>query len=84
MIENIDAAVYAKIAAYLGAAFVVGIGSIGPAMGQGKIASEACKNIGKYPESANKIRTAMIIGLALVESCCVYALLVALILLFKA
>ncbi len=83
MIETFDAAVYVKIAAYLGAAFVVGIGSIGPAIGQGRIASEACKNIGKYPESAGKIRTAMIIGLGLVESCCIYAFIIALILLLK-
>ena len=82
MIELSQYQAYAHIAAYLGAAFVVAMGVVGGAIAQGRIASEACKNIGKYPESGGKIQTAMIIGLALVESCCVYALLVALVLLF--
>lgn len=72
-----DMSVYVKVAAYAGAAFVMGIGTIGPALGQGKIAAEACKNIGKYPESYGQIRNAMVIGLALVETCAIYALLVA-------
>ena len=83
MIDPVNFEVYVKIAAYVSAAFVVGIGTIGPAIGQGNIASQACKSIGKYPESAGNIQKAMIIGLGMVESCCVYALVVALILIFR-
>ena len=83
MIEPVNFEIYVRIAAYISAAFVVGIGTIGPAIGQGNIASQACKSIGKYPESASKIRTAMIIGLGMVESCCVYALIVAIIIIFR-
>ena len=57
-----------KAAAVLGAAFVMGIGAIGPALGQGLIGSKACENIGKYPESANKIQTTMLIAMSLVET----------------
>lgn len=71
---------YVKIAAYLGAAFVMGIGSIGPALGQGLIASKAVENMGKYPESSNKIRTTMFIALGIVETSAIYAFVIAMIL----
>jgi F-type H+-transporting ATPase subunit c len=68
---------YAKAAAFIGAAITMGFGSLGPAIGQGLIGMKACENIGKYPESANKIRTAMVLSLAIVESCAVYCLIIA-------
>jgi F-type H+-transporting ATPase subunit c len=71
---------YAKIAAYIGSAFVMGIGSIGPALGQGMIAARAVENMGKYPESANKIRTTMFLALGIVETSAIYAFVVAMML----
>ncbi|MBA3954622.1 ATP synthase F0 subunit C [Candidatus Dependentiae bacterium] len=71
-----------KIAAYIGAAFVMGIGTIGPALGQGLIGSKACENIGKYPESSGRIRTLMIVAMAFIETSAIYALLIAVILIF--
>ena len=71
---------YVKMAAYLGAAFAIGIGTIGPALGQGSVASRAIENMGKYPEVANKIRTTMFIGLALIETLAIYAFIVSLLL----
>jgi F-type H+-transporting ATPase subunit c len=68
---------YAKAAAYIGAAIAMGIGSFGPAFGQGMIGAKACENIGKYPDSAGKIRTTMIISMAIVESSAIYCLLIA-------
>ena len=68
---------YAKAAAYLGAAFAMGIGAIGPALGQGFIGTKACESIGKYPESAGKIRMTMMISMAIVESSALYAFLIA-------
>jgi len=68
---------YAKAAAYLGAAIAMGIGAIGPALGQGLIGMKACENIGKYPESAGKIRTTMMIAMGLVETSAIYCLMVA-------
>ena len=74
--------VYAKAAAFLGAAFAMGIGAIGPAIGQGLIGTKACESIGKYPESASKIRTTMMISMAIVESSALYAFLTAGLLIF--
>ncbi len=73
---------FAKAAAYIAAGFAIGIGTIGPALGQGLIGSRACENLGKYPESAGKIRMAMLLAMGLVESLAVYALVVALLLIF--
>lgn len=78
-----DAVSLAKAAAYLGAALVMGIGTIGPALGQGLIGSKACETLGKYPESANKVRLSMLLAMGFVESSAVYALIVAILLIFK-
>ena len=58
------------------------IAVIGGALGQGKAAAAALDGIARQPEASGKIQTAMIIALALIESLVIYALLVALILLF--
>jgi F-type H+-transporting ATPase subunit c len=71
---------YAKAAAFLGAAIAMGVGSIGPAIGQGMIATKACESVGKYPESADKVRMTMMIAMAIVESSAIYAFLVSLLL----
>lgn len=73
---------YVKIASCIGAAFAIALGTLGPSIGQGLIASKACENIGKYPESANKISTSMLIGLIAVETSSIYALVIAVLLLF--
>jgi len=78
-----DAVSLAKAAAFLGAALVMGIGTIGPALGQGLIGSKACETLGKYPESANKVRLSMLLAMGFVESSAVYALIVAILLIFK-
>ena len=75
-----DGIFYAKAAASIGAAIAMGFGSIGPALGQGYIGTEACKSIGKNPESADKVRMTMMIAMAIVESSAIYAFLIALLL----
>jgi|GEM_PF-283489 len=74
-IEN--SAFYAQAAAFLGAAIAIGLGTLGPAIGQGLIGMKACENIGKYPESAGRIRSAMNVAMGIVESGAIYALLIA-------
>ena len=66
---------YAKAAAFIGAAITMGLGSLGPAIGMGLIGMKACENIGKYTESSGKIRTTMIIAMALVETLALYCLI---------
>ncbi len=71
--ENV---VLVKAAAYIGAAVVMGLGSMAPAYGQGLIGAKACESIGKYPQSAKEIRTAMIIAVSVVESSAIYCFLI--------
>lgn len=73
---------YAKAAVYLGAAIVMGIGAIGPAIGQGLVGMKACETIGKYPESAGNVRMTMMLALAIIETTAIYCLIISLILLF--
>ena len=70
------------VALIIAIGFGVPIAAIGGALGQGKAASAALEGIARQPEAAGKIQTAMIIGLALIESLVIYALLIGLVLLF--
>ena len=71
---------FAKAAAFLGAALAMGIGSIGPALGQGIIGMKSMEQMGKSPESIGKIRNAMLIAMGVVETSAIYAFLVAIML----
>ncbi len=73
---------WVKVAAYVSAGICMGIGTLGPSLGQGFIGGKACESIGKKPENANVIVRTMILALAFVESTAIYALLVAIILMF--
>lgn len=78
-----DSGSLVKVAAYFSAALVMGLGTIGPALSQGFIGSKACETLGKYPESAGKVRLLMLLAMGFVESLGVYCLLIAIMLVFK-
>lgn len=61
----------------IGAAFVLGISAAAGAMGQAKAIAAAVEGIARNPSAAGPIRLAMIIGLALIESLVIYALVIA-------
>ncbi len=63
-------------------AFVMGVGTIGPAIAIGMLAGKALEAIGRNPEASGKIQTAMILAIAFAEAVAIYALVVALILKF--
>lgn len=66
----------------LATAIVMGLGAIGPAIGIGMLAGKAMEAIGRNPEAASKIQTAMIIAIAFAEAIAIYSLVVALIIKF--
>ncbi|HEY2094739.1 MAG TPA: ATP synthase F0 subunit C [Thermoanaerobaculia bacterium] len=59
------------------AAFLLGIAAAAGAIGQGRGLAAACEGIARNPSAAAAIRLAMIIGLALIESLVIYALIIA-------
>ncbi len=61
----------------IGAAFVLGIAAAAGAIGQSRAIVAACEGIARNPGAAGAIRLAMIIGLALIESLVIYALVIA-------
>ncbi len=66
----------------LGMAIVVGIGVIGPALGIGNLVGKALEAIGRNPDAAGKIQTAMFIGIAFTEALAIFALVVGFIIKF--
>jgi len=62
--------------------FAMAIGSAAAAFAQGKAVVAALDGIARQPSAAGRIQTAMIIGLAMIESLAIYVLLIALILFF--
>lgn len=71
-----------KAAALLGAGLAMGIGAIGPGIGEGYAAGKACEGVSKRPDEAGLITRTMLIGQAVSESTGIYSLVVALILIF--
>jgi F-type H+-transporting ATPase subunit c len=64
------------------AAFGLAIAAFGGAIGQGWSVSKAVEGIARQPEAANSIRGSLLLGLALIESLVIYALVVSMILIF--
>ncbi|MFO0749465.1 MAG: ATP synthase F0 subunit C [Myxococcota bacterium] len=64
---------YIALAAGLG----LGIAAFGGALGQGRTAAAALEGIARNPGASDKLFTPMILGLALIESLVIYALVIA-------
>lgn len=64
--------------AVIGAGLGIGIAALGTGIGQGIGLSKACEGVARNPGASGKITTTLIIGLAMIESLCIYALLVSL------
>lgn len=78
-ISGVDIATAAK---YLAAGFVMGIGAIGSAIGEGNVAAHALDGMARQPEMEGALMRTMIVGQAITESTGIYSLLVAIVLLF--
>lgn len=65
-------------ASLLSAGLCMGIGAMGTAFGEGYAASVACEAVGKNPKSFGAVVRTLLLGMALCESCGVYAMVVSL------
>lgn len=74
----------AEAAKVIAAGLAIGIGALGPGIGIGLLTLGALQAIGRNPEAEGSIRINMVIGIAFAEAIAIYALVVALILLFVA
>ncbi len=67
----------------LGAGLGIGLAALGGGIGQGRAAGSALEGIARNPGAKGQIFTPMILGLALIESLVIYALLISLLLVLK-
>ncbi len=67
----------------LASGLTIGLAALGGSLGQGRAAAAALEGIARNPGAASQIRGPMILGLALIESLVIYALIIALLLVLK-
>lgn len=78
---NAQATVLAGQAIGAGLAMIAGIG---PGIGEGNAVAKACEAIGRQPESKGNVTTTMLMGCAIAETTGLYALVIAILLIFVA
>jgi F-type H+-transporting ATPase subunit c len=70
------------VGAMIAAGFAIGVGTVGAGLGIGNAANGACNAVGRNPGVQGKIMMTMLVGMAMAESIAIYALVVALVLLY--
>ena len=68
----------------LAAGICMGLGAIGPGLGEGSAVAKACEAIGRQPESKGAVTSTMIMGCAIAETTGIYSLVIAILLIFVA
>ncbi|MEW5783974.1 MAG: F0F1 ATP synthase subunit C [Bacillota bacterium] len=64
------------------AGITIAIGSVGPALGEGRAVAQALSSIAQQPDEANTITRTLFVGMALIESTAIYCFVVTMILIF--
>ena len=80
----IDGKVVLRAAALLGAGLCMGIGAIGPGMGEGYVGGRACEAIARQPEMQGVLTRTMLLADAIAETTGIYSLIISILLLFVA
>ncbi|MBQ8525774.1 MAG: ATP synthase F0 subunit C [Clostridia bacterium] len=66
----------------IAAAIAVGLAAAGGAIGMGWAIAKSAEGISRQPEAENKIRTTLMLGLVFVETAIIYALVIAILIIF--
>lgn len=66
----------------LTAGLTIAIGSVGPALGEGRAVAQAMAAIAQQPDEAGTITRTLFVGLAMIESTAIYCFVVSMILIF--
>jgi len=77
--ESVDLIAAVSIAI---AGITIGLGSIGPALAEGRALARAMDAISQQPDEANTLTRTLFVGMAMIESTAIYCLVISLILLF--
>ncbi|RJP16056.1 MAG: F0F1 ATP synthase subunit C [Candidatus Abyssobacteria bacterium SURF_5] len=77
-----DNMTWVAIVSIFTAGITIGIGAIGPALGEGRAVAQALSSIAQQPDETNTITRNLYIGLAMIESTAIYCLVISMIILF--
>jgi F-type H+-transporting ATPase subunit c len=69
-------------ASIISAGITIGLGVIGPGMGQGRAVASALTALAQQPDATSTITRTLFVGLAMIESLAIYCFVVSMILLF--
>jgi len=64
------------------AGLTIAIGAIGPALGEGRAVAQGLASLAQQPDESNTITRTLFVGLAMIESTAIYAMVVSLVLIF--
>ena len=70
------------IASIIASGLCIGVGAIGPAIGEGRALAQALSSIAQQPDVTNTITRTLFVGMAMVESTAIYCFVVTMILIF--
>lgn len=71
-----------EAAKVIAAGICMGLGAVGPGIGEGIVAAKAMEAMGRNPEIGDTMFARMIVAMAICESTGIYALVISLIILF--
>ncbi len=71
-----------KAGCAIGAGLCMGIGAIGPGIGEGNAVGKALEGMARQPEVSGNLRSTMIMGCAIAETTGIYSLLISFLILF--
>lgn len=77
-----DNLAWVAVASIMSAGLCIGIGAIGPALGEGRALAQALAALAQQPDEANSITRTLFVGMAMVESTAIYCFVVTMILIF--
>ena len=72
-----------EVIAIIVAGATIAIGSIGPALGEARVAASAMEAMARQPDLAGTITRTLFVSLAMIESTAIYCLLISMMLMFK-
>jgi len=73
---------WVAVASIFSSGLCIAIGSVGPALGEGRALAQALSALAQQPDEANTITRTLFVGLAMVESTAIYCFVVSMILIF--
>ena len=77
-----DSSTWIGITSIAASAICMGIGAVGPALGEARALGQALSSIAQQPDAATTITRTLFVGLAMIESIAIYCFVVSMILIF--